>query len=759
MKTFALSLALLALTVPAGATICSIDNVPSATLLLPYFEVDLDHPDGVTTLFSVNNASATAVLAHVVIWSDLSVPVLDFNIYLTGYDVQTINLRDPLVNGMLTQTASVGQDPQDALSPRGTFSQDVDFGSCTGQLPLPPLPRAFVTHLQSSLTGQASPILGNLCAGRSLGDRIARGYVTIDAVSTCTLRFPGDPGYFAPGGMGDATNQNVLWGDSFRVNPGESLAEGQTLVHIEASATDPRTSAPGQYTFYGRYVSWTAADNREPLATNFAVRYIKGGTFDGGTDLFVWRDSKVSQNPFPCPTASGRPAWFPLGQEQTVEFDEQENPEIPATVPVSPQPPGDVLAPFPAEAQRTKVGGESFPVPFDFGWLYLDLNTTVAAAGSYPPAHPAAAQGWVTVAMAAKGQFSVGFDAIPLDSASAPHFDVFFLFPPPATCPIDWQPSVLAPVFYGVREYGLADGAPTPSRVFFPSLDGAVWSAPILENCGRYPLIVFVHGNCTGEPEHYKKWFELPAQLARAGYVVVVPELPATMGGMHPASDDHPDLELLGKVMSWMREGWELRRVLLPEPATGIVGHSWGALLGARLAAQKTVRAYVSLSGGWIDWIDGVPRPIFSLDIPMFFTWGGGDGDLFASLDHDGFWEPLSSPKHKAIFDQAAHWDYLHKGQTLCEESRGPCDLTEALARDLVSMFFGKYLPPENWPDLGTVLKDDLIPPPLKPTPKQSFYIDGSYLRSVSQLPSHKKCRITLGWRTAAGKTGSVTKP
>jgi len=32
----------------------------------------------------VNNSSAQALLAHVTIWSDLSVPVLATNIYLTG---------------------------------------------------------------------------------------------------------------------------------------------------------------------------------------------------------------------------------------------------------------------------------------------------------------------------------------------------------------------------------------------------------------------------------------------------------------------------------------------------------------------------------------------------------------------------------------------------------------------------------------------------------------------------------------------------
>src|SRR6185295_2329938 len=187
---------------PAQALICTIDQVPAATLLLPYFEVDLNDPNGINTLFSINNASATAVLAHVVLWSDLSVPTFDFNVYLTGYDV-------------------------DAISPKGQFSQDINFASCSGQLPPPPIPAAFVTHLRAAHTGLFSSIL-NGCAGRAFGDNIARGYITVDTVNNCTLRFPGDTGYFASGGTGDATNQNVLWGDYFYVNSGENFAQGET---------------------------------------------------------------------------------------------------------------------------------------------------------------------------------------------------------------------------------------------------------------------------------------------------------------------------------------------------------------------------------------------------------------------------------------------------------------------------------------------------------------------------------------------------
>src|SRR5260370_40240479 len=92
---------------PAAAVICTIDAVPAATLLLPYFEVDLNNPNGLTTLFSVNNASATAILVHVVIWSDLSVPVLDFNIYLTGYHPHSVNMP----HNHLTATSPIPPSP------------------------------------------------------------------------------------------------------------------------------------------------------------------------------------------------------------------------------------------------------------------------------------------------------------------------------------------------------------------------------------------------------------------------------------------------------------------------------------------------------------------------------------------------------------------------------------------------------------------------------------------------------------------------
>src|SRR5688572_14487267 len=68
---------------------CDIGVYPAATLLLPIFDVDLAAAAGAgeTTLFTITNVSSAPQIAHVTVWTDWSFPILDFNIFLTGYDV------------------------------------------------------------------------------------------------------------------------------------------------------------------------------------------------------------------------------------------------------------------------------------------------------------------------------------------------------------------------------------------------------------------------------------------------------------------------------------------------------------------------------------------------------------------------------------------------------------------------------------------------------------------------------------------------
>jgi hypothetical protein len=299
----------------AGAVIGTLDDVPAATLLLPYFEVDPFDPNGTTTLLTIRNASAAPVVGHMTFWSNLSVPVLGFDVYLAGFDEQALNLRDVFVAGILPTTG-----PSDLLSPRGGLSDPHDNfdGSCSATIGQPPaysnpaIPASLLAHFQAWLSGQGSPLFGT-CAGTPTDHLV--GYVTIDAANRCSLEFPTDPGYFQAGGTGVASNRNVLWGDWLLVAPANNFAQGDTLVHIEASADHPLTSTPGSYTFYGRYIGGTAADNRERLPAQWNVPLDPLVESEGTATLLVWRDSGLDTGSggFPCNTM---PPGFPLGSEE-----------------------------------------------------------------------------------------------------------------------------------------------------------------------------------------------------------------------------------------------------------------------------------------------------------------------------------------------------------------------------------------------------------------------------------------------------------
>jgi hypothetical protein len=396
-----------------------VTNEPAATLLLPYFEAQVPAKiggkgKGINTLFSINNASASAAVAHVTIWSDLAIPVINFDVYLTGYDVAQISMQD-ILNGVFPLTGDAGSDPGDKITNHGDLSQDINFpgasGPCTTDgLYDEPLPEASVQHIRAALTGKFSPLL-NGCFGLDYGDKkpIARGFVTVDTVTQCSTLNPSDPGY---GNFGVADNRDILWGDYELLDKTKKIARADALVHVRSTQTfqgvDPQVGDPGEYTFYGRFESVAGKVFRQPLATKFAAPFANRGKkdrfFPQGTALTVWRDPKVSDaDPFPCGT---RPSWFPLSQEEVLAFDEQENVEVVA--------PGTA---FGAATQRVQIDGPTLPTSFLEGWIYLNLNTTVP--GSLVPAEdPAAAQAWVTVDKNNKGKFSVQTRAIPIDSAT-----------------------------------------------------------------------------------------------------------------------------------------------------------------------------------------------------------------------------------------------------------------------------------------------------------------------------------------------------
>src|SRR5256885_10445896 len=89
---------------------CDISLLPAATLLLPYFEVNFSSPQATarTTLFTIQNTTALPQIARVTLWTDWSYPMLTFNLFLTGYDVQGINLYDLFARGFIAPGPGLG---------------------------------------------------------------------------------------------------------------------------------------------------------------------------------------------------------------------------------------------------------------------------------------------------------------------------------------------------------------------------------------------------------------------------------------------------------------------------------------------------------------------------------------------------------------------------------------------------------------------------------------------------------------------------
>jgi hypothetical protein len=374
-----------------SASTCEIEPRPAATLLLPYFEVDLADPNGVDTHVSVHNASSRSdLVAKVEIWSDFGVPVGGFNVYLPRNGAVALDLRQVLNCSL----------PSGAPPPTSPYA-----ASCAGAIPLPAATCA-AFDWKKSLTGLASTYLGGKCASAPLGDSIARGFVTIDTMNACTSQYQGQPGFFTPGGGGSASNANQLWGDFALVDPGDAIAFADTLVHIEADAADARTSLPGNPTFYGKFVGWTAADNREPLPAAMRGRFVNSNLFDDGTDLLVWHDSKVVSGGFNC---GATPAGFPFGQTSAMFFA--------MTGALS----ADLSAgqPFPRMTQRVHVGSSALPVPTAQGWVHLNFNYLQPASAGSPPADPRLDQGWLVTSAARRGSFTAGAAGIQTSSGCA----------------------------------------------------------------------------------------------------------------------------------------------------------------------------------------------------------------------------------------------------------------------------------------------------------------------------------------------------
>jgi hypothetical protein len=406
---------------------CDIGVAPAATLLLPYFEVDIAAPVATaqTTLWTITNVSQIPQIAHVTVWSDWSYPVLDFNIFLTGYDVQSINMYDLIATGAIAPTrgtsnaSTPGSRSLNNITGNSNFLGSAAANCSPASLPVA-VPPNILVDLQSGLTNGLYSLCGTTRIGGTHTNAI--GYVTVDVAATCSFTLPTESLYYSTEILFD----NVLIGDYQQVNPNAATgnyAQGNPMVHIRAIPEGgPAGSIPGTnlpVTFYDRYtpVGSDTRDRRQPLPSVFAARYIQGGASGFLTDYKFWREG-VTGAAAACAAYTNNRS---LGVTEVVRFDERENPTTTSpTQIISPVNPGTFVT---EEARRIATTNSSFP-PLTSGdvagWMYLNMNNGAALGTTNPYSTIRASQNWVIVSMFAEGRYSVDFDAAWLGNGCSP---------------------------------------------------------------------------------------------------------------------------------------------------------------------------------------------------------------------------------------------------------------------------------------------------------------------------------------------------
>jgi hypothetical protein len=419
---------------------CDVTVGPAATLLLPYFEVDITNRTQ-NTLFTITNVTRLPQIAHITVWTDWSYPVLNFNIYLTGYDVQGISMEQVLV-AVVAQNNGTG--PTTAQSPLGAlsagFTANPNFAGGGASINCSNQPGALnvplVAAVRSALTTGVFNPVGSAGCPNAVGGVHANaiGYITIDVVSNCTSRLPTDPLYYTK----DLLFDNVLIGDYQQLGPAlagttsESFDAGSNaMVHIRAVpegggiGSNAATALP--YTFYDRYTPAASrtSDRRQPLPSTFAARFVQGGPAAYGTNLNIWREGFGSGS---C-TDAGNSATMDVAE--VVRFDEHENPFTLGRDSM-------VSRPRLPATSSTSSSDPSYPAMLSSdlgGWLYLNLNN--GGSATYSAAHdglapiaatttagPRPSQNWVTVTMFGtpiiNNRVAAEFDAASLGNGCSP---------------------------------------------------------------------------------------------------------------------------------------------------------------------------------------------------------------------------------------------------------------------------------------------------------------------------------------------------
>jgi len=317
----ALLASVVALVVPmaADASVCATDPVPAATLLFPYAVFDYNNPvSGLNTRMTIINTAAQAQIVTVVLWSDTREVLLYFNIVLSGYDAEVVDLRDILYFGDLPNTGTAGVllvdgDPPVPAGPvvpdsviADSDGTDSISSRCSSGWPgypdYPAIPQGILDHLRAfAQVSQTLPRQHDDCQGAlsQIGDGFETRttadptwfYVTVDVIEDCLeSQNPTDPDYFPSG----VRHDNVLMGEVTWIDNDAGRAEHGSAVHIEAdpdlatvAATDSN-GEPASFYYYHSTRAVAVSDLREPLPTAWAFRY-RFEAPDTDTRVRVWK--------------------------------------------------------------------------------------------------------------------------------------------------------------------------------------------------------------------------------------------------------------------------------------------------------------------------------------------------------------------------------------------------------------------------------------------------------------------------------------
>ena len=382
---------------------CDIGPYPAATLLLPYFEVDIHAPTttAVNTIYTVVNTSKYPQIVRSTIWTDLGYPVAWFDSFLTGYDLLSVSLYEVIARGRFPMTTAdtTPGSASAANSANPNMRVDKFCSQFSGSVIIDPA----LSRLQRQLTDgwRDDP---DCPVGTKHAHAI--GYVTVDVINSCSVVSPFDAEYWTQVLLYD----NVLTGEYVRINPDPesgNYAGANPLVHIRAipeggaAGTTPAVSFP--YTFYDRYtpVGARKMDRRQPLPSTFAARWIEGGPTGFQTNLTVWREGVTGPTKSACDYAKNKD--LPVSKTTVIRFDEHENATANAA---------DMASPSSAAIPTTS----SFFPPLSpagdkGGWMWMSLDNGAGRAENSAYSIRRPSQNWIIVQMYAEGRYAVDFDA------------------------------------------------------------------------------------------------------------------------------------------------------------------------------------------------------------------------------------------------------------------------------------------------------------------------------------------------------------